>query len=71
MCDLFCLTPDRRVRAEELTAWRSSWKGWEENEVSGFVIVASARFHSDYLLLSVFRKSNLRSVLDLRAWWLG
>jgi len=51
--------------------WRSSWKGWEENQVSGFVIVLSVHFHSDYLLLLVFRKGNLRSALDLEAWWLG
>lgn len=68
MCDLFYLTPDSGVRGY---GRRSLWKGWEENEVSGFVIVMSARFHSDYLLLSVFRKSNLRSLLDLRARWLG
>lgn len=56
MCCLFCLIPDRGVQVEELTTWMSLWKGWEENEVSGFEIVVSARFHCDYLLLSVFRK---------------
>lgn len=44
---------------------------WEENEVSGSVIVVSAHSHCDYLLLSVFRKSNLRFALDLRVLWLG
>lgn len=29
--------------------WRSLWNGWEENQGSGFVIVVSAHFHSDYL----------------------
>lgn len=42
MFGLFYLIPDRGI--EELTAWRSLWKEWEENEASGFVIVVSAQF---------------------------
>lgn len=39
---------------------RSLWKGWEENQVSGFAMIVYAHFHRYYLLLSVFRKGHLR-----------